>query len=104
VTASSASPACPTTACAPACRNGEQCVGGKCVATCGDGLCGGDEGCGTCPADCGCGTGKACVRNACVHPAQCGLEWQCGSGTSYGVALNCGACPAGLTCVNHFCQ
>ncbi len=104
VTASSQSPTCPTTVCAPACRRGEQCVGGKCVATCGDGLCAGDEGCTTCPADCGCGAGKVCLRNACIHPAKCGVEWQCGSGTSFGVALNCGSCPSGRTCVNHFCQ
>ncbi|HTQ05407.1 MAG TPA: hypothetical protein VMI54_16200 [Polyangiaceae bacterium] len=46
-------PACPTTACSPACSNGEVCVAGACVDACGDSVCAGED-CKTCPFDCGC--------------------------------------------------
>jgi hypothetical protein len=104
VTASSASPVCPTTACTPACAAGEACVGGSCVTLCGDGLCAGDEGCDTCAVDCACGAGNVCFHNGCANPVQCGVEWQCGAGTSFDVSVDCGACAAGHTCVNHLCQ
>jgi hypothetical protein len=104
VTASSLTQACPTTSCVPACGNGESCVGGACVTVCGDGLCAGDEGCGSCPADCGCAAGRTCIHNGCATPARCGLDWQCGAGTSFGVQVDCGSCPAGGTCVAHVCQ
>ena len=103
-TASSSTPACPTTACTPACRTGQQCVGGQCVTECGDGLCAGDESCNTCPSDCACAAGQTCVLNTCATPVQCGIGWQCGSGTSFGVNVDCGACPNGGTCINHLCQ
>jgi hypothetical protein len=104
VSASSASPLCPTTACSPGCATGETCVGGSCVTLCGDGVCAGEEGCETCPADCGCGAGDVCFRNGCASPPRCGGEWQCGSGSSFGVTVTCGACAAGGSCVNHVCQ
>lgn len=102
-TATSAAPVCPATTCSPACGSGQGCVGGNCVTVCGDGLCAGDEGCGSCPADCGCGTGETCFQNGCANPARCGSEWQCGSGTSAGVQVDCGPCPGAGTCVNHVC-
>lgn len=102
--ASSLSPRCPASSCATACFRGERCVGTACVTECGDGQCAGDEGCTSCPADCACAAGLACERNACGHPAQCGVDWQCGSGTSFGVAVSCPSCPGGQTCVNHVCQ
>lgn len=102
--ASSQSPACPTTACSPACKQGQQCVGGHCVTECGDGLCAGDESCNTCPVDCGCAAGQVCTQNTCATPTQCGVDWQCGSGTSFGVSVDCGACPSGQTCNRHLCQ
>jgi hypothetical protein len=102
--ASAQAPACPTTACSPACSRGQQCVGGRCVTECGDGLCGGDESCNTCPADCACAAGQVCVNNLCATPVQCGVGWQCGSGTSFGVNVDCGACPGGGTCNHHLCQ
>jgi hypothetical protein len=101
--ASALSPACPTTACA-SCREGELCVGGHCVTECGDGLCAGDESCNTCPTDCACVAGQVCVRNSCATPAACGVDWQCGAGNSFGVAVDCGACSAGGTCNNHVCR
>jgi hypothetical protein len=106
-TASLASPACPPTPCSPTCKAGQQCVGGKCVTQCGDGLCAGDEGCGTCPADCGCAPGQVCLGHGCAKPVQCGGVggWHCGNGTSFGVYVDCGACPGGKTCTsNHRCQ
>jgi hypothetical protein len=101
--ASAQSPPCPSTACSPTCRRGEQCVGGQCVTECGDALCGGDETCNTCPRDCACQAGSVCVRNSCAKPVTCGVDWQCGSGTSFGVNVDCGACPGGGTCTNHVC-
>ena len=102
--ASAQSPACTATPCGPACRHGEQCVNGVCVTECGDGLCAGDESCSTCPVDCACRAGRVCVRNSCAVPISCGAEWQCGAGLSFGVAVDCGACPAPKSCVNHVCQ
>jgi hypothetical protein len=102
--ASAQAPACPTTACSPACKRGQQCVGGQCVTECGDGLCGGDESCNTCPADCACAAGQVCTANLCATPVQCGVGWQCGSGTSFGVNVDCGACPNNGTCNHHLCQ
>jgi hypothetical protein len=103
VTASSSSPVCPTTACSPACGTGKTCVGGRCTPVCGDGLCALQEGCQTCSADCGCAAGETCFRDACGTPARCGIEWQCGSGVSFGVSVTCSACPAGQSCVAHEC-
>jgi hypothetical protein len=103
VTAQSSSPACPTTTCSPACGTGQTCVGGRCTPVCGDGLCGLQEGCTTCSADCGCAAGDTCFRDACATPARCGVEWQCGSGVSFGVAVTCSACPMGQTCIGHAC-
>lgn len=102
--ASAQSPTCSATPCNPACRHGEQCVNAVCVTECGDGLCAGDESCNTCPADCACAAGQVCIRNSCATPVKCGIEWQCGSGMSFGVAVDCGACPGPKTCVNHVCQ
>jgi hypothetical protein len=103
--ASSHSPACPPTACSPACKRGEQCVGSKCVTQGGDGLCAGDENCTSCPADCACAAGQVCLGYACATPMQCGGDgWQCGSGTSFGVNVDCGSCPNGRACNNHLCQ
>ncbi len=102
--ASAQSPACPATGCTPACPQGAQCVGGACVTECGDGLCAGNENCTTCPADCTCAAGQVCVRDTCAKPATCGADWQCGAGVSFGVNVDCGACPAGATCINHVCQ
>jgi hypothetical protein len=104
VTATTAAPVCPTAACSPTCAAGEACVGGSCVTLCGDGICAGDEGCGTCATDCACAAGLSCFANGCANPIHCGTEWQCGAGTSFGVSVNCGACAAGLTCVDHLCQ
>jgi hypothetical protein len=103
VTAQSSSPACPTTACSPACGIGKTCVGGRCTPVCGDGLCALQEGCQTCSADCGCAAGETCFRDACGTAARCGIEWQCGSGVSLGVPVTCSACPTGQSCVAHEC-
>jgi hypothetical protein len=103
VTAQSSSPACPTTTCTPACGTGQSCVGGRCAPVCGDGLCALQEGCQTCAADCGCPAGDVCFRDACATAARCGIEWQCGSGVSFGVPVTCPACPSGLSCVGHAC-
>jgi hypothetical protein len=102
--ASAQTPACATSSCSPACLQGEQCVGGRCVTECGDGLCAGDESCNTCPSDCACAAGQVCIRNGCATPAVCGLDWQCGADTSFGVNVDCGPCPNGGTCNNHVCQ
>jgi hypothetical protein len=103
VTAQSTSPACPATACTPACGTGKTCVGGRCTPVCGDGLCALQEGCQTCSADCGCAAGETCFRDACGTAARCGIEWQCGSGVSLGVPVTCSACPAGQSCISHEC-
>jgi hypothetical protein len=104
-TASSQSTMCPSTVCSPSCKRGEKCVGGKCVTQCGDGLCAGDENCSTCQVDCGCPAGMVCYAEGCATPVQCGgVGWACGSGTSFGVAVDCGTCAGGKTCVDHFCE
>lgn len=103
-TANAQSPACPTTTCSPACGTGETCLAGKCVTRCGDGLCAGEEGCDSCAADCTCGAGNVCYHNGCANPIQCGKDWQCGSGIAFGVAVDCGGCTGGTTCVNHVCK
>jgi hypothetical protein len=106
-TANAQSPVCPTGAggaCTPACGGGESCIGGKCVALCGDGLCASDEGCDACLTDCACGAGQVCFHNGCANPIRCGKEWQCGSGSNFGVQVDCGACPGGATCFNHVCK
>ena len=104
VAASAQSPRCTRTTCPATCFRGEQCIGGACVTECGDGFCAGDEGCASCPADCACATGLACFRNACGHPARCGIDWQCGSGESFGTSVTCPGCPAGQSCVDHICR
>lgn len=104
VAASAQSPRCTAMTCATTCFRGEQCVGGACVTECGDGFCAGDEGCASCPADCACATGLACFRNSCGHPARCGIDWQCGSGDSFGTSVTCPDCPAGQSCVDHVCR
>jgi hypothetical protein len=104
VTASSTSPACPTTNCSPGCAEGQRCVGGACTTDCGDGLCAGEENCRTCAADCACLAGQTCFADTCASPARCGIDWQCGSGTSFGVSVDCGACAGSATCVNHVCR
>ncbi len=104
-TASSQSATCPSNLCSPACRRGERCVGGRCATQCGDDLCGGDENCTTCPEDCACPTGMVCFGNTCATPVECGgASWQCGSGISFGVNVDCGECPNGGTCKRHICQ
>jgi hypothetical protein len=103
VTAQSSSPACPTTTCSPACGTGQTCVGGRCTPVCGDGLCALQEGCRTCSADCGCAAGEACFRDVCATAARCGVEWQCGSGVSFGVPVTCADCPVGQSCIGHVC-
>ncbi len=102
--ASSASPACPATACSPSCLRGHACVGAQCGTECGDGLCAGNENCTSCPADCACAAGQVCAGDVCATPAVCGVDWQCGSGTSFGVPVDCGPCPGVGTCNNHVCQ
>jgi hypothetical protein len=103
-TANAQSPPCPNTTCAPACATGESCVGGRCVTLCGDNSCAGEEGCNSCLGDCACGAGEVCFHNGCANPIRCGKDWQCGSGTEFGVSVDCGACSGGTTCVNHVCK
>ena len=103
VTARASSPACADTGCGD-CGQGRSCVAGRCVAVCGDGLCSLQESCRSCPADCGCPQGQVCSGDGCAVPVRCGVEWQCGSGTSFGVSVNCGSCSGGRTCVGHVCQ
>jgi Ca2+-binding RTX toxin-like protein len=104
VTASADSPQCVAPACPGGCAEGAQCVGTQCTSDCGDGLCAGDENCDTCAADCACSTGQVCFAGTCATRAKCGVDWQCGAGTSFGVSVDCGACSGNQTCVNHRCQ
>lgn len=104
VTASSASPACPAAACSQ-CGAARTCVGSSCIPVCGDGQCALAETCKTCSADCGCSGNAVCQDSGgCATPARCGIDWECGAGTSLGTSLDCGACPAGKTCVLHGCR
>lgn len=102
VTASASSPVCPDAACPKLCPTGAPCVAGVCVVTCGDGLCA--ESCRSCEADCGCNSRQRCDCGYCATPMQCGLNWECGCGFSAGVAVDCGDCPLGQTCVSHRCR
>ena len=102
VTATDDAPACAQscTDCAP----GIACVGDTCRASCGDGRCGGGEDCDSCPTDCTCGP-NVCYHGGCATVATCGgFEVNCGAVDSFGVHLDCGACPDGLVCASNWCS
>ena len=107
--ATTAGPACPTCTIST-CTSGPglSCAGDSCAIPCGDGWCDGWDGEGpwTCPDDCSCPTCQVNLRNSCANPATCGIDWECGSGISFGVFVDCGECPAGKACVpqRHLCQ
>ncbi len=79
-----------------------KCTCDQCIPICGDGVC--SEGrCDICTADCACGPSQVCINGgACARPAECGIDWECGCGTSFGVHVDCGPCSIG-TCNDHIC-
>ena len=86
------------------CPQGSICVADQCRGSCGDGLC--VEGCNDCPDDCACPAPEVCC-GGCYNPSYCahdGVGMECGTDDTCGFHVDCGPCPDGQACLDHFCE